>query len=243
MLFNDSEFRALPARAQRLLIWLWLHPDLTMAGTISIQRTEWANAADGLSEDDVKEDAAVLRRAGWVDYDEGQLWLRPFMQLDGALKGGPQRYISAARAVMTIRSRRLRQAVAAMFTGLPVPVREVPPDAEKAAKVMAMNTAVERAVMELTASVAAVGVLASLESPDTPSDTASHAPSIPHRIPTVVGVAVDVCEGEPKRCARCSGVVEAERRTEATWRPDLCASCADAAKHASMRATPAWTTT
>ena len=106
-LFNDDGFRSLTARAQRLFMWLWIHPDLNGAGVIAIQAREWSDAASDLTEANVKEDAMQLRAEGWVDYDGGQLWLRPFANLDGVLKS-PSGYVSAARAVKTVRSQKLR---------------------------------------------------------------------------------------------------------------------------------------
>ena len=194
-LFNDSGFRALHAGPQRLLMWLWIHPDLSMAGTIGIHGYEWAQATGDLDEAAIAADLKALQQSGWIDYEQRQLWIRPFLELDGAAKGGPQKYASVARAITGLRSQRLRRAAYQQFTKYSAPIRDVPTDDDKAAAAAAKwNASVERALAELDASMTTRGVLEDIS--DTPSDGVSdtawdgvsdgvsHAPQgIPHPIP------------------------------------------------------------
>ncbi|WP_162938658.1 hypothetical protein [Mycobacterium kyogaense] len=131
---------------------------------IAIQNREWAAATKDLSERDIEADARELRSQGWVDFDSGQLWVRPFMKLDGVMRS-PSGYVSAARAVKTVRSRQLRQSVWTMFETFPKPVAPVPYDADDSKKVkraQGLNEAVERAFAELQQSISTPGVRESL---------------------------------------------------------------------------------
>lgn len=233
-LFHDEDFRAVAARAQRLLMWLWVHPDLTGAGIIAIQPGEWASAASDLTEQDVRDDAAALRRAGWVDYDAGQLWVRPFMRLDGALKS-PTSYIAAARSIKTVKSRRLREAAYRVFAAEPMPIKPVDGlDGDKASRRAALNAAIERAAVELAQRVTAPSVLSALTPSEGLSDGGSDGGSKDHRMGRVdVDVAVDDGDEHPAPCSQCGSAPATSGSV--VWRPDLCRPCADALKHPSMR--------
>jgi hypothetical protein len=176
-LFNDDGFRQLDDGPQRLFMWLWLHPDLNAAGVIAIQAREWAAAAKNLTEERIQGYAKDLRAEDWVDYDDGQLWLRPFMLLDGAMKS-PSCYISAARAVKTIRSRKLREAAWELFSTFPRPIAPMPdPEKDdggmKARRAIGLNDSVDTAYAELQRRIANPGVRESL--------------GIPHPIPPPMG--------------------------------------------------------
>ncbi|BCI83586.1 hypothetical protein ACJH6J_27210 [Mycobacterium sp. SMC-18] len=169
-LFNDERFRRLDDGPQRLLMWLWVHPDLNGAGVIAIQPREWASAAANLTADLIEDYAKQLRVEGWVDYDDGQLWIKPFMLLDGVLKS-PSGYISAARAVKTIRSRRLRNAVWQLFEAFGKPTAPMPEQkkdesegdyAKRVKRAAGLNASVETAWAETQRSISNPGVLESL---------------------------------------------------------------------------------
>ena len=181
-LFNDEGFRQLDKDSQRLLMWLWVHPDLNAAGIIAIQPREWANAANGLTEDDIRAHATELRSQGWVDFDDGQLWIRPFMQLDGAVRS-PSTYVAAARAVKTVRSRKLRYSIWQLFKTFPRPVANMPrpedddPGGRKAKRANGLNASVNTAYAELERSIGGRGVRESLRM----------LHGIPHPIPHGMG--------------------------------------------------------
>jgi hypothetical protein len=185
-LFNDDGFRQLDDGPQRLFMWLWLHPDLNQAGVIAIQPREWASAAKNLTPNLIESYAKDLRAEGWVDYDDGQLWLRPYMLLDGALKS-PSTYISAARAVKTIRSRKLREAAWDLFSTFSRPVAPMPDPAKddtgmKARRAIGLNASVDIAYAELQRRIANPDVRESLVG----------GQGIPHPIPHGMGsVGVD----------------------------------------------------
>ncbi|MFL0243411.1 MULTISPECIES: hypothetical protein [Mycobacteriaceae] len=223
-LFNDEGFRALSSGPQRLLMWLWVHPDLSMAGTIGIHFSEWASATGDLDELTIVADLHTLKEAGWIDHDQGQLWIRPFLDLDGAARGGPQKYASVARALTGLRSQRLRQSAYQQFRKYPPPLRDIPSDDDKAAANAAKwNTSVSRALAEFEASMLTRGVLEDIS--DTPSDI-SYA--IPHPIPPSehehVHEHVVEDDAEPL-CTACGSDIEPERRTPASHRHDLCMRC------------------
>jgi hypothetical protein len=185
-LFNDDGFRQLDDGPQRLFMWLWLHPDLNAAGVIAIQAREWSSAAKNLTKDLIEVYAKDLRAEGWVDYDDGQLWLKPFMLLDGALKS-PSCYISAARAVKTIRSRKLREAAWDLFSTFARPIAPLPDPAKdetgmKARRAIGLNNSVDTAYAELQRRIANPDVRESL----------AGGQGIPHPIPHGMGsVGVD----------------------------------------------------
>jgi hypothetical protein len=190
-LFNDDGFRQLDEGPQRLLMWLWLHPDLNTAGVIAIQPREWAAAAGNITEERIQDYAKVLRAEDWVDYYDGQLWIKPFMLLDGALKS-PSCYISAARAVKTIRSHRLREAVWELFSTFPQPIAPMPDPAKdengmRARRAIGLNDAVDTAYDELKRRLANPDVRESL----------AEGQGIPHPIPHPMGpVGVDADAGD-----------------------------------------------
>lgn len=233
-LFHDEDFRSVPAREQRLLMWLWVHPDLSCAGIIAIQQREWAAAAGDLAEQDIQTDAATLRRAGWVDYDGGQLWVRPFMRLDNALRS-PTSYIAAARSIKTVKSRQLREAAYQVFAAEPMPVKPLDGlDGDKAVKRAALNAAVERAAEELAQRITAPSVLAALAPSEGASAGGSDGASKDHPMGRVdVDDAADDGDDHLAPCSRCSNAPATGGSV--VWRPDLCRPCADALKHPSMR--------
>ncbi|MGV0066973.1 hypothetical protein ACRU44_04485 [Mycobacterium colombiense] len=195
-LHDDDGFRELEEGPQRLFMWLWIHPDLNTAGVIAVQLDEWASAAKGLTPDLIDCYIKVLQAEDWIDYEDGQLWLRPFMKYDGALKSHTT-YVNAARAVKTVRSRRLRTQIWDMFRTFPLPLVPIPDDEKKARQAESRNESVQKAWAELEQRMARSGVRESLPAPegdhlhhhlqlqhqhapsDPPSDTPSHPPSGP----------------------------------------------------------------
>lgn len=234
-LFNDEGFRQLDDGPQRLFMWLWLHPDLNQAGVVAIQPREWASAAKNLSEAIIGDYAQVLRAQAWADYDDGQMWLRPFMSLDGALKS-PSGFIAAARAVKTVRSRSLRWAIWEQFRNFSKPIAPMPdadqdPDGMKAKRAIGLNESVDRALLELSNTVSKPGVRESL----------SGAGGMPHPTPPRMGpVGGGVGAGDEGGVADASALcavcgVNPARGGPVSWRPELCTTCVEAQKHPSMR--------
>ncbi|WP_415623730.1 hypothetical protein, partial [Mycobacterium colombiense] len=164
-LHGDDGFRDLESGPQRLLMWLWVHPDLNTAGVIAVQLDEWASAVKGETTADIDCYIKVLQAEGWVDCEDGQLWLRPFMKYDGALKS-PTTYVNAARAVKTVRSRRLRTQIWDMFRTFPMPLAPIPDDEKKARQAEIRNESVEKAWAELEQRMARSGVRESLPVPE-----------------------------------------------------------------------------
>lgn len=191
-LHGDDGFRELESGPQRLLMWLWVHPDLNTAGVIAVQLGEWASAVKGETTADIDCYIKVLQAEGWVDYEDGQLWLRPFMKYDGALKSHTT-YVNAARAVKTVRSRRLRTQIWDMFRTFPLPLVPIPDDEKKARQAEARNDSVQKAWAELEQRMSRSGVRESLPAPEgdhlhhhlqlqhqhTPSDPPCDTPSDP----------------------------------------------------------------
>jgi hypothetical protein len=216
-LFNDPGFRDLAEGPQRLFMWLWIHPDLNGAGVIAIQAKEWAAACRGVTEEAITRYAKSLRYEGWVDYDDGQLWLRPYMKFDGALKSQTV-YVGVTRAIKTVRSRRLRETIWQLFRTFPKPISPIPayaedPEGTKTKKIAALNASVEKGYAELEQHMTMPGVRESLL-PIPPPD------GIEGVSRGSVGVGVDggsehtTDDGELMLCsvAGCSGVAGADGR-------------------------------
>jgi len=109
-LSGEPNFIDLTALAQWLFKLLWLHPDLDSGGFIALQVEVWARASSHLTPDEVEGALDELIARGWVsvDDDTGELWVRPFIELDTSRK--PNMFVSAMRAVQTRRSRTVRHA-------------------------------------------------------------------------------------------------------------------------------------
>jgi hypothetical protein len=107
-LWFDPEFGKLTAPAQRLFVFLWMHPDLNSAGFIALQPEVWSRTAYELTPEDVDASVDELLARNWVVVDDetGELWVRPFVRLDAIRK--PYIWIAATRAVQTCRSHALR---------------------------------------------------------------------------------------------------------------------------------------
>jgi len=107
-LSGEPNFIDLTALAQWLFKLLWLHPDLDSGGFIALQVEVWARASSHLTPDEVEGALDELIARGWVsvDDDTGELWVRPFIELDTSRK--PNMFVSAMRAVQTRRSRTVR---------------------------------------------------------------------------------------------------------------------------------------
>ena len=148
------------------------------------------------------------------------------MHLDGALRS-PSGYISAARAVKTIRSRRLRHAVWEMFETSEKPVAPMPDlqahnYEEKAKRAAGLNESVEMALAELRDSVVNPGVRESL--PGVRGMAHPMPPPIPPPMgPVGVGAGDEAGGGNPtaslngNSCSRCHKHPAMQR--------GLCAAC------------------
>jgi len=89
-IWEDPEFLALPATAQRLYIFLTSQRDLTHCGVIPLRPTRWVPKAAGLTLGQVLEDLELLADPAApfviIDEDTGELFVRSLIRHDGVWK-------------------------------------------------------------------------------------------------------------------------------------------------------------
>ena len=85
-IWQNSDFVALDASAQRLYLLIISQPDLTHCGAIPIRPRRWARLAPDTTIDDIETALAILIAARFVigDRDTEELLVRSFMRHDGA---------------------------------------------------------------------------------------------------------------------------------------------------------------
>lgn len=105
----DPAFVNLTPLSQWLFKFLWLHPDLDSGGYLPLQVEIWAKASAYLTPQEVEGALDELIAQDWVSVDDqtGELWVKPFIDLDSSKK--PNIFIAAMRCAETRRSTTLRR--------------------------------------------------------------------------------------------------------------------------------------
>jgi len=108
-IWNDADFRALSASAQRVYLMLVTQADISSAGTLPLTMRRWARYASDTDMDTLSEDVSELASARFVvvDFDTEELLVRKFVKWDGGYGNKPRRLaiVTAAHAVVSQRIR------------------------------------------------------------------------------------------------------------------------------------------
>lgn len=120
-IWNDRDFRALPAGPQRLYLFLVTQDNVDHSGMLPITLKRWAAAAEGMTVAQVEDDLDVLDRARFVvtDGETEELLIRTFIRNDEVYKQ-PKVMLAAVTAAQKIISVRLRLALLAEVGRLPL---------------------------------------------------------------------------------------------------------------------------
>ena len=112
-IWNDPEFRALTPNAQWAYMFLLSQPDLAHTGVIPLRVRRWAQAADGMTIEAIREALRLLESARFIvaDRDSEELLVRSFIRRDKVFKQ-PQVFRAAADALPLVVSKVLRLALA-----------------------------------------------------------------------------------------------------------------------------------
>lgn len=123
-IWQDDDFRALPATAQRMYFMLISQPDLSQCGVLATTPGRWAALAIDTTAAEMRAEMEVLATAGFIviDADTEELWVRSYMKYDEGHKV-PNIAKSVASACEAVSSRRLRRliATAARTLGVTLP--------------------------------------------------------------------------------------------------------------------------
>jgi hypothetical protein len=111
-MWADKDFTSLPARAQRMYMFLVSQPDLSNVGTITIASRRWANCVPDESVSDIEEDLRYLAAKSYVivDTDCEELLIRSYLKWDGGWKS-PNMMISVKASATQILSETIRASV------------------------------------------------------------------------------------------------------------------------------------
>ena len=109
----DQDWRQLNAAAQWLYMTILTQPDLSYAGTLSVNVGKWAKMASGTTPGDVQAWLRSLADARFVvlDEDSDELMVRSFIRNDGVAKQ-PKILMSACRSARTVVSPDIRAELA-----------------------------------------------------------------------------------------------------------------------------------
>lgn len=112
-IWNDDDFRALPAMAQRMYLCLVTHPSLNLAGVMALTVKKLAGTAADLDKAEVEDNLQVLADAGFIviDWETEEILVRSFVRWSGIwLMGRP--FIGAVTLALQTESLALRRAIA-----------------------------------------------------------------------------------------------------------------------------------
>lgn len=111
-IWNDADFRALPAAAQHLYIMIWTHVTLSYCGVADWRPVRLAALAEDLTVEHVEATATILedRRFLIIDRDTEEVLVRSWVRFDGLMRQ-PRLAVSFARAYQAVTSRPLREVV------------------------------------------------------------------------------------------------------------------------------------
>lgn len=109
----DQDWRQLNAAAQWLYMTILTQPDLSYAGTLSVNVGKWAKMASGTTPGDIQGWLRSLADARFVvlDEDSDELMVRSFIRNDGVAKQ-PKILMSACRSARTVVSDLIRAELA-----------------------------------------------------------------------------------------------------------------------------------
>jgi hypothetical protein len=112
-IWNDPDFRALTPSAQWAYMFLLSQQDLAHTGVIPLRVRRWAQAADGMTIEAIREALRLLESARFIvaDRDTEELLVRSFIRRDKVFKQ-PQVFRAAADALPLVTSHILRSALA-----------------------------------------------------------------------------------------------------------------------------------
>lgn len=112
-IWQDPDFRALTAGAQRAFMFLLSQPDLAHDGTIALREGRWARAAEGLTVEQLATELDELAAARFVvlDRDEQELLVRSFIRRDKVYRQ-PNVLRAAADHLSLVSSAVIRHAIA-----------------------------------------------------------------------------------------------------------------------------------
>lgn len=87
-IWQDAQFIALPAEAQRVYMLALSQPGVSFCGVVSFTARRWAHMAQDSTPETVRAAVAVLECHGFVivDEDAEELWIRSFVRHDGVLE-------------------------------------------------------------------------------------------------------------------------------------------------------------
>lgn len=130
---EDSDFRALDARAQRTFFLLLTQSEITACGVLPLRAVRWARMAADTTVADVRTDLAILHVARYivVDEDTEEVLVRSFVRHDGGHRNGKRRPL-ILRTAREVTSQAIRWAIAEEFARLMLPLEglpQAPPDA------------------------------------------------------------------------------------------------------------------
>lgn len=120
--WQDADFLALSAAAQRLYFLALSQPGVNLCGVVSYTAKRWARLAKDTTERGVKAGLRELIAAGFivVDEDTEELWIRTFSRHDGVLDS-PNAVRGMFRDFPTIYSEPIKEG---FREGLPDPIRD-----------------------------------------------------------------------------------------------------------------------
>lgn len=87
-IWQDADFIALPAEAQRVYMLALSQPGVSFCGVVSFTARRWSNMAGDSTPESIRAAVAVLETHGFVvvDEDAEELWIRSFVRHDGVLE-------------------------------------------------------------------------------------------------------------------------------------------------------------
>lgn len=111
-IWQDPDWRALPAAAQHLYMLLWTHPLLTYCGVVDWRPGRIAALSDGLTRQDVEALSACLEARLFlvIDQDTEEALIRSWARFDGLMKQ-PRMAVSFANAYSAVASREVQGVI------------------------------------------------------------------------------------------------------------------------------------
>lgn len=117
-IWNDREFVALSAHAQRLYLLAISQPNITWAGTVPYTARRWATLASDTTAKTISRAAVELAKAGLVMLDENteEMWVRSFIKYNAAAQ--PKLRNAALREFRGVHSEEIRRSAVAAYPWL-----------------------------------------------------------------------------------------------------------------------------
>jgi hypothetical protein len=114
-IWQDDDFVALPAEAQRMYFALLSQPELSLCGLLTLAENRWTAQARGMTKARIRADMKLLADAQprpfiLVDYGTDEVLIRSFIRRDHVLRG-PKLVRPLVAAVGIVRSVQLRRVI------------------------------------------------------------------------------------------------------------------------------------